>query len=552
MYPSQLSIHSATKRFGDRIVLDRIDLAARPGERIGVIGDNGSGKSTLLRLMSGELPPDAGDVTVAVAGGIGALGQVLELPHGATVTDAIDACSIELRTLERAMHEAEHGLERLEGATLEAALADYAALTDRFDARDGYGAPARLDAALEVLGVGGIERSRAWQSLSGGERSRIALAATLASNPELLLLDEPSNDLDDTAWQWLVDRLRSHHGTVVAVTHDRAFLQALTDVIWEVDGATVSRYGDGYAGYLVAKANERERHRLAYETWKAELARSRELAATNAGRLDAIPRKLEKAGMGAGAFRARGRDHGAMSRIRNAKERVARLLDAPVPPPPKPLSFAPALGRTTSVSQREAPVGQMMDAASGPDAPLLTLRGLRVAAASVDDLQLTAGDRLLVTGPNGVGKTSLLRVIAGEQCADAGTVTATRSIGHLRQHSEIAPSRRSLLEAYAAGIREDAEAAEERLMGLGLFHQRDLRVPVAGLSYGQRRRLELALLVSESHELLLLDEPTNHLSPDLVEDLERALEGFTGAVVLVSHDRLMRRRFRGERLDLAG
>src|SRR5918994_826623 len=214
-----------------------------------------------------------------------------------------------------------------------------------------------------------ITRSRAWSTLSGGERSRIALAATLASNPELLLLDEPSNDLDDAAWQWLVDRLRAHHGTVVAVTHDRAFLQALTDVIWEVDGASVARYGDGYAGYLVAKASERERRRLAYETWKVELARIRELAAVNVRRLDAIPRKLEKAGMGAGAFRARGRDHGAMARIRNAKERVTRLLDAPVAPPPKPLSFSPALGRTTSAAPQEAPANGATDDTGATDAP---------------------------------------------------------------------------------------------------------------------------------------------------------------------------------------
>ncbi|WP_022890362.1 ABC-F family ATP-binding cassette domain-containing protein [Agromyces italicus] len=542
MYPtSQLSLHSVTKRFGDRIVLDRVELSLRPGERVGVIGDNGSGKSTLLRLIGGALSPDAGELIARFAGGVGTHDQVLELPAGATVRDAIDACSAELRALERAMHTAERGLAGIDEAELDDALAEYAALTARFEARDGYGAPARLDASIEALGVGGLDRARAWQTLSGGERSRVALAATVASNPELLLLDEPSNDLDDDAWRWLVERLRAHDGTVVVVTHDRAFLQALTQVTWEVDAASVARYGDGYQGYLVAKANERERRRFAYETWKAELARNRGLVAANAGRLAAIPRKLDKAGMGTGAFTPRGRDHGAMGRIRNAKARMSRLLAEPVAAPPKPLSFrAFDLARTPGDEAADTPAA----------APLLVLSGVRVAGASVDDLVLAPGGRLLITGRNGIGKTSLLRVITGELRADAGTVRATPRIGHLRQQSAIPPSRRTLLEAYAAGIREDLTTAEGRLMPLGLFHPRDLAVPVGALSYGQRRRLELALLVSEPHELLLLDEPTNHLSPDLVEDLEGALETFTGAVVLVSHDRLLRERFGGERLDL--
>lgn len=545
MYPtSQLSLHAVTKRFGERVVLDRVELSLRPGERVGVIGDNGSGKTTLLRLIGGGLFPDAGELVARFAGGVGIHDQVLELPEEATVRHAIDACSTELRALEGAMHAAEEHLAGLEGAALDEALAEYSALIARFEARDGYGAPARLDASLEALGVGGLDRDRAWRTLSGGERSRVALAATIAANPELLLLDEPSNDLDDEAWRWLVERLRAHDGTVVAVTHDRAFLQALTQVIWEVDSASVARYGDGYPGYLVAKANERERHRLAYENWKSELARNRELVAANAGRLAAIPRKLDKAGMGVGAFKPRGRDHGAMGRIRNAKARMSRLLSEPVAPPPKRLAFRAVGMHGAPVTAGEA------DASPESDAPLLVLSGVRVAGASVEELQLSPGGRLLVTGPNGIGKTSLLQVIAGERRAEAGVVTATSRIGQLRQHSVIPPSRRTLLEVYAAGIREDLVTAEGRLMPLGLFHPRDLAVPVGALSYGQRRRLELALLVSEPHELLLLDEPTNHLSPDLVEDLESALETFAGAVVLVSHDRLLRERFGGERIDL--
>ncbi|MFF2272242.1 ABC-F family ATP-binding cassette domain-containing protein [Agromyces sp. NPDC058136] len=551
MYPtSQLSLHAVTKRFGDRVVLDRVELSARPGERIGVIGDNGAGKSTLLRLIAGALSPDTGELVARFAGGVGALEQVLELPGDATVADAIDAGSAGLRALEHVMHAAERGLAGLDGSALDDALAEYAALIERFEARDGYGAPARLDASLEALGVGRVARDRPWSTLSGGERSRVALAAALASNPELLLLDEPSNDLDDAGWQWLVGRLRAHDGTVVAVTHDRAFLQALTDTIWEVDRAAVARYGDGYPGYLVAKRNERERHRLAYETWKAELARNRGLVAANAGRLAAIPRKLDKAGMGVGAFTPRSRDHGAMGRIRNAKARMSRLLAEPVAPPPKRLTFRASGFGGAPVPVEGADATGAAPAASA--APLLVLDGVRVAGTSVGEVQLGAGGRLLVTGRNGVGKTTLLRVIAGEVRAEAGTVTATPRVGHLRQHSAIVPSRRTLLEVFAAGLREDLVTAEARLMPLGLFHPRDLAVPVGALSYGQRRRLELALLVSEPHELLLLDEPTNHLSPELVEDLEGALDTFTGAVVLVSHDRLLRERFGGERLDLEG
>ncbi|KOX23779.1 MULTISPECIES: ribosomal protection-like ABC-F family protein [unclassified Streptomyces] len=523
LFRAQLT--DVTKRYDatdarSRTVLDRVSLSVRAGERLGVVGDNGSGKSTLLRLLAGLEAPDNGSVDVHAPGGLGHLAQTLDLPPAATVGDAVDRALADVRELERAIRAAEADL----AATGD--LDGYARLLAAYEARGGAGADRRVETTLRRLGEPGpLDRDRALGTLSGGQRSRLALAAVLAAEPELLLLDEPTNDLDDEAVAWLEERLRAHRGTVVAVSHDRVFLDRVATAVLEVDEDrhTLRRYGNGYTGYLAGRAAERARRAREYEEWKEELARYTALADTHIDRFSAIPRKAPAAFSGAGAFRARSRAHGAMSRIRAARERLARLTAHPVPAPPEPLRFRAAL--------------------AGEGAPV-DLVDVRVEGRlRLDALHLDAGERLLVTGPNGAGKTTLLRVLAGELAPDAGVVSAPARVGLLRQETAPPTDPRTVAEAFGA------DRADE-LVALGLFSARDLTAPVRHLSVGQRRKLELARLVTSPADLLLLDEPTNHLAPGLVEEIEAALAAYRGTLVVVSHDRRLRANFRGRALSL--
>ncbi|MDQ0688887.1 macrolide transport system ATP-binding/permease protein [Streptomyces achromogenes] len=540
MSTAQLALHDITKRYQAHVVLDRIDFTVKPGEKVGVIGDNGSGKSTLIKLIAGQEQPDNGALTVVAPGGVGYLAQTLELPLDATVQDAVDLALADLRELEEGMRRAEAELAERpyqagQDPELAGLLESYASLVDQYQARGGYEADSRVEIALHGLGLPGLERGRRLGTMSGGERSRLALAATLASEPELLLLDEPTNDLDDRAVGWLEEHLRKHKGTIVAVTHDRLFLDRLTTTILEVDSGKVARYGNGYEGYLAAKAAERQRRLLEYEQWRAELDRSRELIESNVARLDAIPRKLPFAVFGAGQFRMRGRGHGAMVRIRNAKERVVRLTENPVAPPPEPLTFTAEI--TTEAAQPQETVAE--------------LTGVRVGdRLGIDSLRLGPGERLLITGPNGAGKTTLLRVLSGELAPDSGSVRVSGRVGHLRQEQTPWHKGMTVLQAFSSGRVGDIDEHTQVLLSLGLFSPDDLRHRVQDLSYGQRRRIELARLVTDPVDLLLMDEPTNHLSPALVEELEEALTSYQGTVVVVTHDRRMRSRFNGTQLTL--
>ncbi|MGW4631583.1 ABC-F family ATP-binding cassette domain-containing protein [Nocardia sp. NPDC004415] len=481
---TQLSLHGVSKSYAGRPVLDTVSATIRPGERVGIVGENGSGKSTLLRLLAGLETADAGAVTVTADNGIGHLAQTLS---GTTVGGAVEAALAELRAWERGMREAAEAQD----------MDRFGDLLTRFEARDGYVADARVDAALHGLGLAGIDRDRALATLSGGERARLGLACLLAASPEVLLLDEPTNHLDEAALTWLENRLRTHRGTVVVVSHDRDFLDRVVTAVIDVADGTLTRFGGGYSGFLDAKAAARIRWEQDYARWCEEITRLEEFASTTATQV-AHGRAMTDNNKMAYDRNAGRVQSSVASRVRRTAEQLRRLRADPVPCPPQPLRFR----------------GRFATAGQG--------RGFAVGAMTVGPR-----DRLLIHGPNGAGKSTLL---------DAVYAAAPERVGYLRQDEPFDPDR-TVVETYGFG--------RAALLATGLFDPESFDRPVGTLSEGQRRRLALARVLAGEHDLLLLDEPTNHLSLTLVDEVERALHEYRGAVVVVSHDRALRRRFRG-------
>jgi macrolide transport system ATP-binding/permease protein len=500
--------------YGDHRVLDGISLAASPGLRLGIVGENGVGKSTLLRLLAGAEEPDSGDVRRPT--GTGFLTQEPPFAATDTIASVLDTALADARTTLRRLDELATRLTEHPDA-----LREYGDVLDHAMRTDAWDADRRATLVLDGLGLGALHRTRTLGTLSGGQRSRLALAALLARRPEALLLDEPTNHLDDQAVEFLQAHLTDLPGVVVLASHDRVFLDAVCTDICDLDPsrAGLVRYGGGYSGYLEEKRAERRRWEHAYREHQDEIARLRRSVAVTARQVapDRPPRDGDK--MGYGYHRGRVQDSVA-SRVRNAHRRLDEALAEQVPRPPVPLRFAARL--------------------SGPaagDGPAITARDIEVPGRLwVHRLDLPVGGKLLVTGPNGAGKSTLLAVLAGSLRPTAGSVlrrSGTR-VGLLAQDATFADPRLTAAHTYSEALGDDVVPLAE----LGLLAGPELRRPVGELSVGQRRRLALALLVGRSPEVLLLDEPTNHLSPALVTELEEALRVTLCTIVVATHDRL--------------
>lgn len=526
------------RSFGARPVLDGIDLTASPGERVGIVGENGSGKSTLLRILAGVDAPDRG--TVHRPADLGYLAQ--DPPF-----DPADSIDDVLRQALADLHDLVQRVERL-GAQLadhpdDPRLADeYAAVLDRAVAHDAWDAQRRATDAAARLGLADLDQQRRIGSLSGGERTRLALAALMTRRPGCVLLDEPTNHLDHDALELLEEFLIGLPGVVVAASHDRVFLDRVATTIVDLDpsqfgtdGRGGRRYRGSFSDYLQAKADARRRWEQTYRDQQDELAALRHTVSTTARQVahNRGPRDNDKYIY---AFKAGNVARTVSRRVQDAQRRLDQAEAEQVRKPRAPLSFDDAL---TGHAHGTGVVVSVRD---------LCVRG-RVCLPRLD---VQAGEHLLITGANGSGKSSLLAVLAGWLRPDSGTVSVGASrIGVLRQDVVFPRPDRDARATFVDAMRDvvsadtDPGRVAKLLTDLGLLHGRELMTPVGSLSVGQQRRLALAIVVAHQPDLLLLDEPTNHVSLALAGELEDALGRSPGTVLIASHDRWLRQRWQG-------
>ena len=500
-----LHLSGVSHGYGDRLLLDGISLVITAGEHVAIVGENGAGKSTLLRILAGLEAPDKGGASSH--GRVGYLAQTHGLPESFTVGGAIDASLASLRALEAELDRLEAGLADAEDEELET----YGRLQTEYQLREGYAAESRVEAALDRLGLGGLDRNRLLGSLSGGEQERVALACVLADPADILLLDEPTNHLDARGTAWLEDRLATHRGTVVVVSHDRVLLRKVASTIIEVDAErrAVARYGNGYDGYLREKAAERQRWVQQYHQWIDAMEAEQRQADTVTGKMG-YARKRDGDKMGFD-FKAGTWQKAATSKVRNAQERLRRLEASPVDRPPVPLR----LNADLAVDLAADPAVEPASAGLVEPSAVLSVRGVSVPGRlRPTDFEAWTGDKILITGPNGAGKSTLLSVLAGTLEPADGTVIRPARIGYLQQELEL-PERPSLrlLPAFVAGLGGNVDEHAEALLRLGLFRTTEFHVPVGSLSAGQQRRLALARLLLGGFSTLIVDEPTNHLAP---------------------------------------
>ena len=506
----EISVSGLVKEFevGKRI-LDGLTFQVDTGERVGLLGANGAGKTTLLKLLTGQLVPDEGEIVLAPGRRLGLISQIPVYPAGYMVEDVLE-------TAFRPLHEMEEEMERLtrrmgEGTPDEADLRRYDQLSAAFEAGGGYEMDTDKNKVCNGLTIPAAMRGQLFDQLSGGEKTRVNLALLLLERTDILLLDEPTNHLDLHATEWLENYLEKFKGTVLAVSHDRYFLDQVVDRCIELVDGKAEFYAGNYSFYAVEKERRYEEKLRQYEKEQAKI------------------QQLEKAAEQLRVWAYSGNDK-IFKRAQSMEKRIEKMR----------VTDRPRKARRLDVKFGEREF-------RGDE--VFTVKGLeksfegRTLFSGVD-LEVRGGERIALIGDNGTGKTTLLKLLLGEEQPDAGRIRfgPTVKVGYLPQQVRFDHPERTLVDTLIYDLDCTPQSARNRL---GAFHFRgeDVFKPVSALSGGEQSRLRLCMLMDEKINLLVLDAPTNHLDLDSREWIESAVEEYGGNLLFVSHDRYFIDRF---------
>ena len=476
---SIITASKLNKSFGIETVLEDITFHVNAGDRIGIVGANGAGKSTLLRILAGELRADSGDLYFERGTSLGYLKQRDHFPDGGTVAEEISKAATEEQ---KAAFEDRHGYSYEKGTR---GILRSLAFTDDY-----------LDKPVGTL--------------SGGERTRLAMASLLLQEPDVLLLDEPTNHLDIGTLKWLEGYLKAYRGTLIIISHDRYFLDKLATRIFEIERCRLTAYEGNYTTYKEKKQLQYEQDLKHYEQFQAEVARQEEII-------------------------RRFKEHNTEHLVKRAQSREKRLAMLDVPD--KPALFREKLKiRFDEKLKSGQDVLQAEDLAmsfTGPEGRKQLFTGV--------NMDIKKGDRICMVGPNGVGKTTLLKIILGQLQPDSGWLRLGQNVicGYYDQEQRlIDPEKTVLDEVHSTYIKYDQVELRKLLGRLG-FYGDDVFKQVKDLAGGEKAKLSLLKLMMTGANFLILDEPTNHLDIAAKEVFEDALLDFPGTLLIVSHDRYL-------------
>ena len=497
---SLVSASNLRKFYGPQDVFEGLSLDIPHESRIALVGPNGSGKTTLLRMIAGLETPSAGRIHRARGMRIAYLPQKAQLEGELSLWAAMEAVFTHLKDKLRRLRQLEAAMADSDRA--DEAMERYGALLEAFEREGGYTYEARIGMVLSGLGFSQDEYHQPLAHLSGGQRTRALLARVLLEDPDLMLLDEPTNHLDLAGVEWLEGYLSNWQGALVAVAHDRAFLDHLADQVWELSSGGLTTYRGNYSGYAMQREERLARQWELYERQQEKIAQTeayirRYMAGQRTAQAQGRKKRLER-----------------MERIERPQELGTMHLDL----------GTPLRSGDLVLGLHDLVVGY------DEDAPLL----------SADEVVLRRGQQVALIGPNGSGKTTLLRTILGELSPLSGRIRigAGVHIGYFAQaHAGLDPAKSVLDTILDAGLPSLSRARD--LLGRYRFSGDDVFKRVGDLSGGEQARVALAVLALQGANLLLLDEPTNHLDIPSQEVLQGVLDGFEGTILMVSHDRYL-------------